>query len=96
MSRALPLLSLWAFDSVTGYHYPYKGLVNSLRRAIMPPMLKIVPQSQVNRHLQCYIWRIECIVLKYGRFGKQIRYMWKILNCGAGEGQIRSVGRPFV
>jgi hypothetical protein len=78
MSRAIPLLSLWAFDSITGYLYLYpqnKCLVNSLRRARMPPMLKIVPQSQMNRHQQCYIWRTECIVLKYGRFGKQIRYM---------------------
>ena len=26
------------------------------------------------------------------RFGQQIRYTWKVLKCGAGEGWKRSVG----
>jgi hypothetical protein len=33
-------------------------------------------------------------VVKLGHFGKQIRNIWKILMCGAGEG-LRSVG-PIV
>ena len=32
-----------------------------------------------------------CMVLKLGHFGQQIRYTWKILKCGAGEGWRRSV-----
>jgi len=35
------------------------------------------------------------MVLKYGRFGQQIRNTWKVLKCGAGEGWRRSVG-PIV
>ena len=33
-----------------------------------------------------------CMVLKLGRFGQQIRNIWKVLKCGAGEGWRRSVG----
>jgi len=33
-----------------------------------------------------------CMVLKLGRFGQQIRKIWKVLKCGAGEGWIRLVG----
>ena len=36
-----------------------------------------------------------CMVLKLGRFGQQIRNIWKVLKCGAGEGRKRSVG-PIV
>jgi hypothetical protein len=32
------------------------------------------------------------MVLKLGRFGKQIRNTWKVLKCGVGEGWRRSVG----
>ena len=35
---------------------------------------------------------IIIIMLKLGRFGKQIRNTWKVLKCGAGEGWRRSVG----
>ena len=33
-----------------------------------------------------------CMVLKLGRLGQQIRNIWKVLKCGAGEGWRRSVG----
>jgi len=29
-----------------------------------------------------------CMVLKFGRFGQQIRNTWKVLKCGAGEDQL--------
>jgi len=32
------------------------------------------------------------LVLKFGRFGQQIRNIWKVLKYGAGEGRRRSVG----
>jgi hypothetical protein len=32
------------------------------------------------------------MVLKLGRFGQQIRNIWKVLKYGAGEGWRRSVG----
>ena len=36
---------------------------------------------------KCYI-----MVLKFGRFGQQIRNTWDVLKCGTGEGWRRSVG----
>ena len=35
------------------------------------------------------------MVLKFGHFGKQIRNAWKVLERGAGEEWIRTVG-PIV
>jgi hypothetical protein len=32
------------------------------------------------------------MVLKFGRFEKQIKNNWEVLKCGAGEGWRRSVG----
>jgi hypothetical protein len=39
-----------------------------------------------------YVWSIACQVLKLGRFGKQIKNMWKVWKCGVGEGWRRSIG----
>ena len=33
------------------------------------------------------------MVMKLGRFGKQIRNTWRVLKCGVGEGWKRSFGR---
>ena len=35
------------------------------------------------------------MMLKLGRFGQQIRNIWKVLKCGAGDGWRRSV-RPIM
>ena len=42
--------------------------------------------------IKFYIWSMDFMVLKLGRFGQQIRNTWEVLKCGAGEGWRRSVG----
>lgn len=70
---------------------------NVRQRARMTPMLKIRSSDPGEPpSVKCYIWRIDCIELKHGHFGSWIRCMWKILNCGAKEGQRGSAVTPFV
>ena len=42
--------------------------------------------------VKCYVGAWLCMVLRLGRSGQQIRYAWKVLKCGAGEGWRRSGG----
>jgi hypothetical protein len=43
--------------------------------------------------VNCYVWCIEFMVLKFGLCGKLLRKTWEVIKCGSGEGCRRSVGK---
>jgi len=42
--------------------------------------------------IKCYIFSMALYGAETGRFGQQIRNIWNVLKCGAGEGWRKSVG----